>query len=87
MLVGMVLAGLTAMMLRVQCVAVRNVSVMTCLFVIAGLMMSCGFTVMFGRGFMMLGSLMMVIGAFVCHGFFSCQEMNFEVHAYPTGDL
>jgi hypothetical protein len=86
-LVGMVLAGFTAMMLGVQCVAVRNVSVMTCLFMIAGFMMSRGFAVMFGCGFMMIGSFMMMIGAFVCHRYVSCQEMNFEVHAYATGDL
>jgi hypothetical protein len=70
-LVGVVLAGLTPMMLRVQCVAVRNMSVVTCLFVIAGLMMSCGFAVMFGCGFMMMRSLMMMVGAFVCHGYVS----------------
>jgi len=67
-LVGMVLAGLTAVMLRVQRVAVRNVSVMACAFVIAGLMVSRGLAMMFGCGFMMIGSLMMMLGAFVCHG-------------------
>jgi hypothetical protein len=66
-LVGVVLAGLAAMMGRVQRMAVRNVSVMTCLFVIAGFMVSRGFAVMFGCGFVMMGSLMMMIGAFVCH--------------------
>jgi hypothetical protein len=70
-LVGMVLAGLTAMVLCVQRVAVRNVSVMTRLFVIAGFMVSRGFAVMFGCGFVMIGSLMMMLGAFVCHGYVS----------------
>jgi hypothetical protein len=70
-LVGMVLAGLTAMMGRVQRMAVRNVSVMTCLFVIAGVMVNRGFAVMFGCGFVMMGSLMMMLGAFVCHGYVS----------------
>ena len=47
--------------------------------VLAGLMVS--------GGFVMIGSFMMMIGAFVCHRYVSCQEMNFEVHAYATGDL
>jgi len=73
-LVGVVLAGLAAMVLRVQRVAVRNVSVMTRGFVIAGFMVSRGFAVMFGCGFMMIGSLMMMVGAFVCHGYVSCRK-------------
>jgi hypothetical protein len=70
-LVGMVLAGLAVVMLRVQRVSVRNVSVMTCAFVIAGFMVSRGFAVMFGCGFVMMRSLMMMLGAFVCHGYVS----------------
>jgi hypothetical protein len=66
-LVGVVFAGLTAMMGRVQRMAMRNVSVMTCAFVIAGFMVSRGFAVMFSCGFVMIGSLMMMLGAFVCH--------------------
>jgi hypothetical protein len=74
-LVGMVLAGFCAVMLRVQRVAVRNVRVMACLFMVAGFMMSRGFAVMFGCGLMMTGSFMMMFGAFVCHGYVSCQRM------------
>ena len=73
-LVGMVLTCLAAMMLRVQRVAVRDMSMMTGLFVIAGFMVSRGFAVMFGCGFMMIGSLMMMVGAFVCHGYVSCRK-------------
>ena len=63
----MVLAGFTAMMLGMQCVAVRNVGMMAGFFVVAGLMVSGGFAVVFGCGFVMIGSFMMMIGAFVCH--------------------
>jgi hypothetical protein len=73
-LVGMVLAGFAAVMFCVQRVAVRNVSVMTRAFVIAGFMVSRGFAMMFGCGFMMIGSLMMVVGAFMCHGYVSCRK-------------
>jgi hypothetical protein len=78
-------------------VAVSDVGMMAGFFVVAGLMVSGGFAVMFGCGFMMIGSLMMMIGAFVCHGYVSCRkvnlrkvnlrEVNFEVHAYATADL
>jgi hypothetical protein len=75
-LVGVVLAGLTAMMGRVQRMAMCDVSMMTCAFVIAGFMVSRGFAVMFSCGFVMIGSLMMVLGAFVCHGIRLLIEMN-----------
>jgi hypothetical protein len=70
-LVGMVLAGLAAVMGCMQRMAVRNVRVMTGAFVVAGFMMRSGFAVMFGCGFVMLGSLIMMFGAFVCHGYVS----------------
>jgi hypothetical protein len=41
---------------------------------LAGLMVSRGFAVMFGCGFMMMGSLMMMVGAFVCHGYLSWKK-------------
>jgi hypothetical protein len=73
-LVGMVLSGLTPMMGRVQRMAVRNVRMMTCAFVVAGFMVSRGFAVVFGCGFVMIGSLMMMLGAFVCHGYVSYRK-------------
>ena len=71
MLVGMVLGGLFDMMRRLQRVAVRHVGVMRRLFVVACFMMGRGFAVMFGCSFMMMGSQMMMLNAFVCHGFVS----------------
>jgi hypothetical protein len=72
-LVGMVLGGLDAMMGGVLRMTVRNVGVMRCLFVVAGFMVSRGFAVMPGCSFMMIGSLMMMLGAFVCHRFVSLE--------------
>lgn len=65
MLVGVVLGGFLGMIRRVQRVAVRNVGVMSSALVVAGFVVSSGFAVMLRRGFMMMGSLMMMFGAFV----------------------
>jgi len=73
-LVGMKLAGFFSVMRRVQRMAMGNVSVMSCALVVAGFVMSCGFAVMFSCGFMMMGSLMMVVGAFMCHGYVSWKK-------------
>jgi hypothetical protein len=73
-LVGMKFAGFFGMMRRVQRMPMGNVSVMSGALVVACFVMSCGFAVMFGCGFVMMGSLMMVIGAFVCHGYVSWKK-------------
>ena len=65
------LAGLLAMMRRVQPVPVRYLGVMRGFFVIARLVVGRSLAVMFGCVFVMFSSLLMVFGAFVCHGFVS----------------
>jgi hypothetical protein len=59
--VGMVLRGLF----------VCHVRMMRRLFVVAGFVVGRGFAVMFGCGFVMMGSQMMMFNSFVCHGFVS----------------
>ena len=63
----MMLSGLCRVMGSVLSVSMRYVGMMAGFFVVAGLMVSGGFAVVFGCGFVMIGSIMMMIGAFVCH--------------------
>ena len=58
-------------MRRVQRVAAGNMSVISSALVVAGFLVSRGFAVMFGCGFMMMGSWMMIVGAFICQGYVS----------------
>ena len=66
MLAGMMLRGLVGMMRRVQAVSMREMRVMTCFMMIAGVivlgglaMMMCGVIMMLCRRIMMLGTLVL----------------------------
>ena len=67
MIVRVVLACLFGMVNCMNMVAMRDMSVMTSLVMVARFMMiGCG-AMMFGRVLMMLGSLTMMVGSFFRH--------------------
>lgn len=62
-MLSVVTAGFGEMFFRVAGMAVRAVSMMRCLFVIASFVMLGGFTMMLGGMLMMLGGLVMMLNA------------------------
>jgi hypothetical protein len=64
----MVLGCLFGVVLRLEVMTVRHVSVMAGLLVVARFVVFCGRTMVLGRVFVMLGRLAMVVGAFLRHG-------------------
>ena len=63
---GVVFRRFVGMMFGVRGVTVRGLRVMTGGFVVAGFVLFCGFAVMFGRVFVMLGGVSVMFRAFVC---------------------
>jgi hypothetical protein len=66
-LIGVVLGGFFGMLRGVQRVSVGDMGVMPGLLVIARFVVACRFPVMFGRVFVMLRRLMMMLCSMVRH--------------------
>jgi hypothetical protein len=76
MLVGMVFCCFGCVMIGVQRVAVGYMGMMGALFMVAVLVVFCGGAVMFGRVFMVLRRLVMMVDVVFGHGILSYVGLN-----------
>jgi hypothetical protein len=82
-MIGVVLGSFVTVMGRMQSVGVRNVRVMSGLFMVAGVVMFRCLAMVASRVFVMLGGRMMVVAAFVLRAHVALLECPEEARRLP----